>query len=325
MGRKFNSQLISGGTEQVFKNKANALLDADYNGERGQLRWMLLMEILKKYTNLGKFTDDDLEKQKGAIFSRLFWNGQCGVVYAGGMPYCVSYTELKKSIDGYPLSAKIESYNGVSRNETKFPIDTLTRENGAFLKANFYSWPLFMGLDTYLKPLLEIWPLLDAEITNAIVKVIIRGAPEGKERDTMMRELQRAFSREGKLWAVVPGKFGEITELKTETINDKLWEHIKTSINFMNQRLGFLYNASEKRERNITSEVAINEMQFTLIRNDLVYYINEFLKDYNKVSGKNVEYVLLQDEIADKEMERQQMNMLHQGINQEKGDDKNDD
>ncbi|KAK2577662.1 hypothetical protein KPH14_000852 [Odynerus spinipes] len=127
------------------------------------------------------------------------------------------------------------------------------------------------------------------------------------------------YSRRKSLVSVISGNLGKEIILENKTITDELQELFKFYRNYMFNMTGRLYNASEKRERNITSEVAINSLQFDVVHNDFMFYLEKSINDFNQLFGENASIKTLKDINSEKEMEMQAMNMLHQGVDKEEG------
>lgn len=319
MGRKFNYQLISNNTNQVFKEEIASLTKGTHS--RQKHRWEWLMNYLKWYTNSFKFEEcDELEYIRPVIVEKLFWNGSVGIIKYGEGFIPLTLKDIKKGLDGYIISATADVNPDVVET---LPFKKLTRENCIFIQANINRWPLFVNLDIYLDPLLDLWELIPNEILNAVTKVLFKIATDdNKERESLIKEIEKMYSRKGSLIQLIPAKLGDEIQLKSETITEKLQELFKFYRNYAFQMTGRLYNASEKRERNITSEVAINSLQFDVVHNDFLGYIEKGVNNFNKMYNKNCEVKSLKLIEEEKNIEMQNINMLHQQV--EKGDNKDE-
>lgn len=316
MGAKFNLQLISGGTEQNFKNKVKALTGA----KQSQHRWIWYMDYLKWYTNFFQFIgDDELERIKPSIVEKQYWNGVCAILKMGDKKIPVNVRNIELDMYGYVskgiVQSTFEEIDGIELNET----------NAVFLQSNFYRFPLFMGLDIYLEPLINLFETVEPELKNAITKVLFKiDMKDGKSIDKVEQLIKDMTTRDKSLIGFISNELGEHIELKTETITDDIQGAIKFYINYAYSRTGRLYNASEKDERNLTSEVSTNQLQFAAIRDDMVMYLKDFIIKYNALFGTSVEVKLLQDLENEKQMELQKVMSNQLGGNENEGDDDNE-
>lgn len=324
MGRKWNLGLISGGNEQQFKQQARALTDLSTSDSKH--RWMWLMNYLQWYTHSFIFEgDEELEYLKPFIAEKLFWTGYCGVTEFAGEKIVVELKNVKIGLDGYIHSAEVGSFGSRYVTDKLDMKKKLTRDNTAFFQGNIYRWPMFIGLDELISPILDIWRIIPLELQNAVTKLIFKiNTDDVKQRDTMLREIESMMKKDGRLIQVVNSKLGEHIELKSETITEKLQDAIKFWKNYGYQMTGRLFNASEKRDRNLQSEVSVNTLQFTVVRNDYLGYLSSGVKMYNDVFNTSIIVKPLQEVEEDKAMERQMMTMTHGANGDEKGNEKDE-
>lgn len=310
MGRAFNHQLISGGNNQNFKQEVYSL----ENG--GRHEWLWKMNFLQWYTNSIIFEgNEELEKIKPYLIEIIYWNGLAGVIEYGGEKIPVALTGVKFGMNGYIKSAKVSS---------RFPTingKSVNRKNCAFFQANVYRWPLFLGLEELYEPIIKVFNLIEPELQNAISSLIFKvDMKDKKDLKTKIALIEEATRKVGQLITIIPNDLGEHVELKTkESIGDKLWDAIKSYKNYAFHMTGRLYNASEKSDRNLTSEVSLNELQFTAIRNDYLLYIKEGAHEYDEVFGTTTNLRPLQ-EVENERQQELQMAMSNQLSNNQDND-----
>lgn len=278
----YNLQLYTNGSNQVIKNKINALTA---NDPLGIFRWEILMNWLKFYTNCFKFENSKiLERIRPKIISNLFWSGNVGVSKVGNNYYPFGLTKTTTNYDGLIENA-VGKVTAINKEEYNL---TLTKRNAAFCQANVYSFPLLVGLDELMKPIYDIWSYLTPELMNSISKLVFQMPKKQKGKKEEEIKVEHITGQNGQLVTLVWGTMAKPVEIKSESSNETIWNHINKVKNFAYSIRGRQINISEKDERNLNAEVTLNSVDFEIILNDYLHYLEIFVEEWNLLTGENV-------------------------------------
>lgn len=163
-------------------------------------------------------------------------------------------------------------------------------DNVIIMYANWWKLPMITYLDTFFDLIVDSLEFVDIDIQNAFVKNI--AIVNDLEKDKSIDEIAKVFSN-NKNNVLVSDKRFDVQQIKTESINELLWNNVKEWWNFLCMMRGRPVNISEKDERNLKAEVEMNSSIFETSLNDYYWAIENFVLEYNKKFNKNAKFVPL--------------------------------
>lgn len=276
-------------TSFSYKNKDSIIKEMNEN-------W------LKFYTNNFKIENDDyLESIRREIGFSLYITGSfCLAKMESDDRFIIgSLKNIKRDIYG---EIKTATFVPKFDKQRQMPVEY---KDIVIMYANWWKIPMVTYLHTFFNLIVDSLDFVETDIQNAFVKNIAVINDIDLENEKKINEIANVFSN-NKNNVVVSNKKFEVQQIKTESINELLWNNVKEWWNFLCMMRGRPVNISEKDERNVKAEVEVNSSVFETSLNDYYWAIENFVLEYNKKFNRTAKFVPLlnnQNVKDDKEVE----------------------